>query len=406
MTASSNDSPPEDPFDLPEGDDLETPSAHRGSHTVLPPRKSRTERSEAVHRPSAGPHGNVGLRIESHIGRRPTPRDEDGLLVQEISSSVVRLEQAPPPQKVPRIPVPLEKPTPAEDQHDETTSEQEEWGGHKLPGKRWLVPSAIAVLALIVGSLILLPFINRPNEARAKSASQTFRPVEEEKVSGIDALNRLIPRQPEAEHLFHTFATARVFDDLLPILRDAASIENLARPNWHALPVPLDWSVPSTVTWRVTPLGNKVSGILEGSFPNFTPFSAYFVEMDNHLLLDWKATTAYSTARFESLIKGEGDASEIRGVLTLANFYTAVWPEEEFQSFQFTAPGGESYIWCYARRGSPQEAGINRFLKTSEIIEDTPPPQRATLKLERSRDDAAPNQWQIAELLHIDWINP
>lgn len=122
--------------------------------------------------------------------------------------------------------------------------------------------------------------------------------------------------------------------------------------------------------------------------------------------MDWKATTGYGTAPFEKLTLGEGDASEIRGWLLTASFYTAVFPEADFVSFQLLSPDRREPLWCYARRGTLESQSLTTLFPHGEIIEERNTSQKVTLMLERGDGQGLPNQWLVGKLLHKQWISP
>jgi glutamate/tyrosine decarboxylase-like PLP-dependent enzyme len=156
----------------------------------------------------------------------------------------------------------------------------------------------------------------------------------------------------------------------------------------------------------VLELAGQACGLLQGEFPDHSQFSAYFTQTGNHPKLDWKATTAYGTASFKELVQNQGDASEIRGEISKAEFYNAAWPETDYRCYRLISPDGETVIWGYTRRGEATEHAIASLLDKGEIVKEAQNSHKITLRLERGPTAAQANQWLIGEMLHIDWVTP
>ncbi len=368
--------------------------AHPMPTTVLPPRRSVADRT--------GPAAEVpqGLRIEPSVART-----ESGarLEVQEIGASVIRLEEvAPAPTKVERQVTFHERPV-REKSDVELSGEKRDWGhSHRHP-TRWIVGAGVVITAVVIGSMMLLPAINAPNKARALPAAPI---VIEEKLEGMEAMNRMFENQPEAVRIFRSYITATHADEILPLLRGGAALEETLRRQWRPTGIPKAWEPAAESVWTVAQSDEYPYGLLEGTFPDHEPFAAYFTNDGDRLLLDWKATTAFATASFSELEAGQGDPAEIRGMISASVFYGSTWPEADFRSYRLISADGEIAIWCYVRRGSVTEAAIAPLLEKGEIVEENVSSRKVTLRLERGPEGALPNQWQVAELLHTGWVNP
>jgi hypothetical protein len=330
---------------------------------VLPPRRTTAEPAGRSAPAASSESPETGFRIESNLARRSDSDDFQRLEVQEISSDVVRLEQtiAAPP-KVPRMTKFIERGSRAPSSGN-PRGEGHEWGRSQRQSVLWMLGIGGGVIALVILALVLLPGINAPNAVREVPAGHSLKVVEEEAVEGIESLNRMFVKQPEAEQIFHRYLRAGLVDDALPLLRDAQSHGAIIRHEWKPANVSAEWSPPKDFTWRVVKSGAHHCGVLEGTLPDFTKFSAYFASHDDCLWMDWKATTGYGTTSFENLANGTGDAREIRGALVPTNFYTATWPEEEYLSYQLVCPSGETAIWCYASRQSAPAGPLSELFQ-------------------------------------------
>lgn len=365
--------------------------------TVLPPKRSQSESTAK----SSGTKLEEGLRIESPYRHSApeTPESTPRLEVTEIDGSVMRLQpEEPAASKVPRQFTFHERPV-----HEKKTNHGEgrDWGIASKQSVRWLLGSGLAVTGIIVACMLLLPSVNKSN---AKSTRDTITAVPAEEP--VPPLDLLLPLQADAEQLFRVYARSAVADDFIPYLRDSKQVEHLVRAKPVIPKVSKDWVPGPNTEWRVIDGKDIGYGILEGKLPDFTPFRAYTVLSGNHLLLDWKATSAYGTATFRELEKQQGDPGEIRGFMLPSRFYTHVFPEQEYLSYQLLSPDREIAIWVYAKRNSPAGAGIADLFKTGDIIQSAPDEAAVTLRLAHPPEGGQPNQWLVAEFLHGDWILP
>lgn len=376
--------------------DADTMSPHfPTSATILPPKRTASENPS---KPGSAKN-EEGLRIESK-GRSVAPEEPvDRLEVTEIDGTVLRLQpEEPAAQKVPRQ-VTFHERKPSNRKTDR--GEGRDWGIASKQSIRWLIGIGLGVSGLVVAAMLALPKVNESTSSVRKELSKV-QPVTET----VTPLDILLPLQPDAEQLFRIYARSAVVDDFLPHLRDRASVESLVRATRHSPLVSKDWIPNEQTSWRVIDGKDIAFGILEGKLPDYTPFRAYVARDGNQLLLDWKATTGYSTAKFSDLEKRLGDSSEIRGFILPSRFYTSVFPEQEYLSYQLISPDRHTTLWAYARRDSATGAAIAKLFRAGEIIESTPDETPVTLRLAPAPEGSQPNQWLVDELLHDDWILP
>lgn len=367
--------------------------------TVLPPRRTVADRA-----PESVTPAEMGLRIDSTTQRTEPAETSTRLEVQELNGGVIRLEQeVPAPPKVARQVTFHERPVEEKDSSRQR-GEGKEWGVSRLHGQRWVIGGGVAVLVIVVGSMLLLPSINTPNKPRGQ---ETHAPLlAEEKDEKLEEFNRLLGKQPEAMQLFRSYSQAAHADEIIPMVRDGAAIREILLKEWKPLNLSKQWAPSIESQWSIFDQDGIASGLLTGELPDGRPFAAYITQVEGRLLLDWKATTAYSSATFAELEKGTGDPAEIRGELSPTTYYSPAFPEAEYQSYRLVSPSGTDLIWCYVRRGSQGESQVAPNFQSGEILKETPVPRKITLRLERGPEGALPNQWAVAEMLHIDWVTP
>ena len=391
--------------EIPPTDGLADTAGSPPAANVLPPRRHKPPRAAdaTASRPDGTPSG---LRIASNVLRTVPSESPQRLKVQEITSNVVRLDQmVPPPPKVARQVTFLERPIREKDQSN-SSGESSTWGKTHQLSKLWIVGSGAAILIIVVLSMALLHVFNSLNAKKTSGRSTRAQPFIEEKIDGADAIEPMLTKQPEAMQLYRAYITATQVDDVLPLIRDGKALEQTLRNHWHPVGISKQWAPGPNCTWSYKKVANRSCGSLEGKLPDHSPFVAYFTYDDNRLLLDWKATSAFGTATFAELEKNAGDPSEIRGEITLAQFYTSTWPEADYQSFRLTSPDGQDILWCYSRRGEPPEEALAPFFRRDLIIAQTNSSWRINLRLARGPTGTQPNQWLIGEMLHIDWVTP
>jgi hypothetical protein len=264
----------------------------------------------------------------------------------------------------------------------------------------------VAVTVLVVATLMLLPLINSTN-APSKNLVEAA-PIEEEQetLEGVEQVERLLMLQPEALQIFRAYAVASLVGDVVPLIKGGSALEETLRGHWEPLRMPSSWAPAADAGWGIQSLSGQAYGILERVLPDEENFAAYFTEVDGRLVMDWKATVAFGTAPFATLAEGRGDASEIRGEISPADYYTAAWPEDQYRSFRLTSPDREISIWCYARMGSKAEMDLTGLFSPGEILENSRSSRKITLRLLRGAPESLSNQWLIGEILQTDWVSP
>lgn len=368
---------------------------------LLPPRRSVADKT-----PSPAVSMEIGLRIDTKLSQDEPVDEPRKLVVQEFNGSIVRLDQdenAPP--KVDRIMTFRERPANLPSTGN-TRGEGREWGRAHRGSTRWIWGMIGGVAVLVVLGIFLLPVINAPNAAREIPGSESPAISEDPTSLLVERMNRMLERQEDAARIYRSFGLAEVSDEAAPYLRDGEALKETLRANWKRLQIPKDWNPADESNWSVVELQGNACGLLQGQLPDHSSFTAYFTTDQDQLLLDWKATTGYGTSSFARLESGNCDASEIRGVITISDYYTSTFPESDYQSFRFASPDGKTTLWCYTPRDSEVFGKLSKELEPGSIDTDSKGPKKVTLRLERGPEGSLPNQWMIGGLLHLDWLSP
>jgi hypothetical protein len=381
--------------DLKDSPDREVPVL-----SILPARRKMGSR------PNETNHAEAGLRIDPKLSQISSGDPTLRLEVQEVNREVIRLEQeAKSTFKLDRQPTLQERVEPAKSEFDQKDENNQQEVIQQLP-KRWIFGMMATVALLVIVGLLLLPLINSTNAPSLRSSPTVLGIVEEEGIEVSEAIDRLLEKQSEALQIFRSYAQAAHYDEVIPLVVDGRSLRDALKNQWSPLGVPKDWAPSVDSSWDVLEAGNKAFGVLEGLLADQSPFMAYFSYEGDRLLLDWKATTAFGTTSFRQLSKGTGDASEIRGVLSSDEFYSAALPESDYQSYRFRIPDEEFTIWCYAPRGQSAYSALAPLFTSGELTGEKQTDKKVTLSLVRGSDETLPNQWIIGELLQIDWGTP
>jgi len=284
--------------------------------------------------------------------------------------------------------------------------EEQKWGSATKRSIRWIISSGIGITLLVVFALMMLPTINETNAARP-SASQIGLVIDPaEHISNIESLNEWLARRSEAMQLFRAFATSSSVEDVRPLIREPVTNLELVKKNIQKKSASDDWSPPQSSSWIAFEAGDQICGVLEGTLPDFSKFRAYMIDSENHLVLDWKATTGHGSATFDELAAGQGDPGEIRAFISSSGYYNHIFTEADYQSYQLISPDETKSIWCYTRRGQTADAQFKKIFFEGDIIKPEKLAYRVTVRLARGQDDTLPNQWILDELLHHEWVNP
>lgn len=359
---------------------------------------------------SAEPHRvrSFGLVIAPHSSLVDTPRTTRQIEIHETNGSVIRLEDV--------IPEPIrsvgrytfrERGARVKRKRNDS-GDGRDWGGARTGQGIWLFKvSAVVAVAIIFPMALMLVF--NADDASKNSPVKGMSPVvpqEAEKIAAMEDLHQILIKRNEAILIYQAYAQAKHSDDIIPLLRHGASIKETLRSAWQPLNIPKGWMPDSHSNWVVLDEFGNSCAMLEGYLPDQSKYAAYFTNEDNELLLDWKATEAYGTASFKELKMNSGNPHEIRGQLSIVEFYTAAWPEADYQSYRFVSPNREDSIWCYARRSEVSGTSLDEHIPNGEIIQSSQKKLKITLQLARGTADSLPNQWLIKEVLHFGWLAP
>lgn len=360
---------------------------------LLPPKRLREDSSIA---------GDGSFRIGARVSNDPAPKPTTRLEVRKIDGKVVRLlpEEPEIPRMLPKV-VFHEKPDRAN--HIAQMEEPQEWGRPKKQPILWVLGNGVAIAALVVGAILALPLVNKPNAARAGSGEAKWVL---ETVADGQSMADMLSRMAEAGGVFRSFLAEPSAEAALPLVRNPEEVAELIRADRRMPKLAADVAPLQIDSWVACENRSLTYGILSGTLPDYSQCETYFTLRDGRLVMDWKASTAYGTADFTQLMHKQGNPAEIRGWIEATGFYSLAFPENSYQAFILASPDKQQLIWAYARRSSPVEQELTALTQGGAILKGSQEAQKATVRLAPGPGDALPGQWEIVELLHKEWIAP
>ncbi|MDE0836262.1 MAG: hypothetical protein OSA84_07915 [Akkermansiaceae bacterium] len=305
----------------------------------------------------------------------------------------------------------------ASDDHDEigqqrrrfVRGERGDWGGKAGAGSvKWMILTGIGVLGLVVLAVVLSQTPDRKGNRRDQSFYSQLTPAEAEVQDDSDdlkSLEVLTSSEDEAKSIFATFASAKTADELMAIVYEPERNRELIVGKWKPLGMKSGWMPGDDSIWKVLDRYGTRHAILDGRLSDFTNFSAFFRESADGLKLDWKATISYASADFGDLKKGEGDASEVRTWLSLADFYTFAFPEERYRSFRIMSPERNLNLWGYVAKASELDQKLQKLFLPSPITGESQSEIQVILRLGLREEESLSNQWLIEDLVSLNWLD-
>jgi hypothetical protein len=368
---------------------------------ALPAKQVPRAHKERVLAPADSP-----LRIESWS--LPSEENADlqppGLEIVKINDHVLRLApELPAVERVPRKTTFRPRQADSAEDDDRLSGESAKWGIPQSHSLWWLYGAGAAIIFMVVGAMAMLPRVNRANtiQVRPGQLELVIDPVDADDLQ--HRVNAMSERQSEAQALFDAYANARTVDQVLPLLRDPATVKPLLHATgWDRL-VPRERTANA---WAAHAENGLVYGMLTGALSDHSRFLIYCVDQGGALRIDWKASTGHGTAAFPILADGIGDPSEIRGWIAPADFYTHMFPESDYRAYRLLSPDEQVALWVFAAADGKAAAELDPLFRGGHILGGNKQARKVTLRLAPPPEGAMPNHWLLVELLHKGWIRP
>lgn len=264
---------------------------------------------------------------------------------------------------------------------------------------RWVI---LTICAFLVFFIAATTFVVNQNRGTVTPSVGGSVPLEVHKTDPeIDLLTKILSRETFAIQQARDYLMATSPEDFLPFTMDAPTIAPLLAKIPHQPRLNKDEKTDGI--YYVRQLDSRICGLVISVLPDGSRAATYHVMDGEKMLLDWKASNGYGTASFAELATGKGDVSEIRGFLKPEVFYSATFPEQQFQSYMLISPDRETSIWCYIERNSPTHEALQRATIPPPLPRDADAESKVTVSLRRSPEGRS-NHWIINQLLTEDWF--
>ncbi len=283
------------------------------------------------------------------------------------------------------------------------------WEERKTPSTyRWLLLSGVGILITVVLAVALSQRVREKDKGNEESVFSKLEPSKAiEAVDDVEAANlrKFEESHAKAREIYGAYLSVKTPLEMKGMLYDAERILPLLEKDWKPVAVRENWTPSEKSSWNLMESGSFQYAILSGLGPDFEQFKAYFRLEENGIRLDWKATTGYGSASFEELREGKGDASEIRAIVSKADFFTFALPENRYRSYRLVSPDGEFTVWGYTNIGSSIEEKMSRLFEPGEITGEVRTENLLTVTLSRGSEASLANQWMIDEIKSESWID-
>ncbi|MGJ8633882.1 MAG: hypothetical protein ACSHX7_08175 [Luteolibacter sp.] len=303
-----------------------------------------------------------------------------------------------------------EEPEESHSSHERQTAEKSEWGkSDKTQSAKWIVFSGMGILF----ALLLMALGNYYVRGRQKTNFDEFgyskmAAVLEDELVDFEAegdfLENVTNREEEASVIYAEFAAAEKAEEVKGLIWNADEEFPFVEKHFKPIGSNPGWTPLPPLNWVVSDAGDFHFCNLRGLTEDFEKFSAYFRLEGDKLKIDWKATTEYSTATFTELKTGKADASEVRGWLSQANFYTFSLPEETYRSFRLMSPDASEAIWVYTKRDTELEKRLIEPFQARISADEMQDEAQMVVELEASPEGALPSQWLVKDLVNMSWL--
>lgn len=380
--------------------------------SILPKKRQADEKPAGASAPVVDDSKGIEIDVkvieksESSPGTRPSVQR---LEVQEHVPKLLNPESAPLPKVVPKQVIERQEGSeaPMVSERSFRGAESEAWGTAQPTSIRWIVISVASIAVFVIGGVLLLPKFGWKREKSTRLNYAKLEVYDEgPKTGSVDEMALTEGIEEKAKKLVETFVSATDVEQVLPLVRDRERVEPILRARWKPMGVKAGWTVPDNSEWSIRKAEKRDYGYLFGMLPDLSAFRFYIVQKGENALLDWEASSGYSETPFPDLVKRTGEGGVTRCFLSMGDLYTFSMPESDYQCFRLGSPDGDNAVWGYVKRDSPLFEDLTSLFIQGAIPREIYSEYAITLKLEKASEESLPNQWMIAEKLHIEWIKP
>lgn len=271
------------------------------------------------------------------------------------------------------------------------------------PTLTWIIGAGAVTISILVGAILLISYRQGSKTTSDYSDNNESNKTSELKV--VRSIDKLLNAEGQAKDIFMKYATSKSVDDFMDVIYLTDNNIGLVTKTWQPMDGKESWRIQADYTWTVSEDKDVPYGILDCRLPDYSNFSMVFRQEDDDLKIDWKATSAHSSTSFSELREGQGEADEIRAVVSPADFYTFSMPESEFRCYRLASSDNEQYIWAYTKINSSSDSKLAAGFISSQLTGVPLLEIAAVLVLERGSDYSLPNQWIISDVVRMSWLD-
>lgn len=214
-------------------------------------------------------------------------------------------------------------------------------------------------------------------------------------------------KQQQALRIFRQFTAAKKPAHIMPLIRMTDTTPSMLEKFWQPWPSPPLLDQSDQITYEFEEAENRAFLRMVGKNQDGSSFTAFFVEVDGNLVLDWEATLEVGDARLATLARHPTDHPvKMRVILSPSPYYLPSLPESEYESYQITSLRDDTIVWGYVRRDSPTHVKIRGAMQLDLALLDQMNEVRVTIKMQKTDDITSQNRFFITEMLHKDWVMP
>ncbi len=274
--------------------------------------------------------------------------------------------------------------------------------------KSWTVGMAIGS-CVIAATAVVAQLAARKAPAATVQAPVVAAPVDPYRQEVDYLVNHVATLLPEAEDLLQRYATAKSPAEVLPLVRHAEAVGARLTAKWKpwegSLLAPGE-KIENIVEYKAA----WPSMLLRGKKGNFEDFEFQFVREDGVLKIDWEASEGMGDCSVVDLEQGfKAENATVRVKVTPSSFYTPMFPESGFRSYQLSDLTRYEFVWAFAPVGSPEAEFLSKALdEDSKILSKRELEERVvrvTLKLNGPMA-AGTKIFLVTGVLHKGWVTP
>lgn len=344
----------------------------------------------------------IGLRIGSASARTSVPDEEE-------DEEPVRRLGAEDADDLPVKAREMSEMEPSEPQLHVPRRRKKRWDLKSWDLKNWT--AVMAVGSCVVAAFAVVAQLRTraaPKDDPAETALAGTPAIEPQKAELDYLVNNVGTLTPEAEGLLRRYAAAKSPAEILPLVRKAAVVGPKLNAKWKPWGEGEMFASADKLETIVEYRTDWPSFMVRGKKSNLDPFEFHFVREAGVLKIDWEASEGMGDCSISDLKSGTPvDNAVVRAKVIPSNFYTPVFPESGFRSYQLSDSSRYEFVWAFAPIGSPEAEFLSNALNEDSSILRDEDSKVVPLTLKLSGPKAAGVKiFLITGILQKGWVTP